>query len=243
MKPGYVHTALLALTLSLAGTSALRAETLNVAGRSLTIELPGGYCALDRGNPVEDEMFKVMERIQAGTNRVLVVFYDCEELASMRRGESDTFDRFGQVLTPVGEQAYPGITREVYFEELRKVFDQAFAIGAQQGQENVTRVLPEMEIGEARSLGILYGDDAALYAGMAEKIGFEGLEFTLAAVIAMTLVKDVPISVNLYRPHEGETSFERLLMEQQRFLNSLVAKNEQLEGRLAPKPATPADGG
>ncbi len=123
------------------------------------------------------------------------------------------------------------------------MFDQAFAIGAQQGQENVARVLPNMEIGEARSLGILYGDEAALYAGMAEKIGYDGLEFTLAVVIAMTLVKDVPISVNLYRPHEGETSFEHLLMDQQRFLHNLVGRNEQLEGRLAPRPATPADDG
>ena len=243
MKPGYLHAALLALVLSLAGTPSLHAETFTVAGRSLSVDLPAGYCALDRSDPVENQMFDVMERIQAGTNRVLLVFYDCEELASMRLGETDTFDRYGQVLTPSGEQAYPGIDRHIYFGELRKVFDQAFAIGAQKGQENVARVLPEMEIGEARSLGIVYEDDAALYAGMAEKISFGGGEFTVAAIIAMTMIKDVPISVNLYRPYAGDDSFGQLLMEQQPYLRSLVGQNEQLEGRLAPTPATPADDG
>ena len=242
MKLGYVHTALLALALSLSGAQSLRADTFTVADRSLSVDLPAGYCALDRSDPVENQMFEVMERIQAGTNRVLLVFYDCEELASLRRGESDTFDRYGQVLTPSGEQAYPGISRQIYFGELRKVFDQAFAIGAQRGQENVARVLPDMAIGEARSLGIVYEDDAALYAGMAEKISFGGGEFTVAVIIAMTMIKDVPISVNLYQPYAGDDdSFGQLLMEQLPYLRSIVGQNEQLEGRLAPQPATPGD--
>jgi hypothetical protein len=173
---------ILAALIFLGGSASLHAENITVAGRTLSIDLPPSYCVLDRSDPAEDEMFRIMERIQAGMNRVLVVFYDCAELARMRRGESNTFDRYGQILTPIREQAYPGITREVYFAELTKVFDRAFAIGARLGQENIGEVIPEIQIGEARSLGVLETDEAALYAGMLEKIAFEGEEFTVAAV-------------------------------------------------------------
>jgi hypothetical protein len=233
---------ILAALIFLGGSASLHAENITVAGRTLSIDLPPSYCVLDRSDPAEDEMFRIMERIQAGMNRVLVVFYDCAELARMRRGESNTFDRYGQILTPIREQAYPGITREVYFAELTKVFDRAFAIGARLGQENIGEVIPEIQIGEARSLGVLETDEAALYAGMLEKIAFEGEEFTVAAVISMTLVKDVPVSVNLYRPYEGDASIDLLLMEQQRFLRRLVQENEVLEGRLAPVPGPSANG-
>jgi hypothetical protein len=233
---------ILAALIFLGGSASLHAENITVAGRTLSIDLPPSYCVLDRSDPAEDEMFRIMERIQAGMNRVLVVFYDCAELARMRRGESNTFDRYGQILTPIREQAYPGITREVYFAELTKVFDRAFAIGARLGQENIGEVIPEIQIGEARSLGVLETDEAALYAGMLEKIAFEGEEFTVAAVISMTLVKDVPVSVNLYRPYEGDASIDLLLMEQQRFLRRLVQENEVLESRLAPVPGPSANG-
>jgi len=238
----FAYRSVLVALILLGGPGSLHAANITVAGRTLSIDLPPSYCALDRGDPAEDEMFRIMERIQAGMNRVLVVFYDCAELARMRRGESNTFDRYGQILTPIKEQAYPGITREVYFAELAKVFDRAFAIGARLGQESIGEVIPEIQIGEARSLGVLETDEAALYAGMLEKIAFEGEEFTVAAVISMTLVKDVPVSINLYRPYEGDASLDLLLMEQQRFLRRLVQENEVLEGRLAPVPGPSANG-
>lgn len=243
LRYGRLFAVLLSLILATTASSASRAETAWIAGRTLTVEPPSGYCALDRDDSNENEMYRVMERIQEGMNRVLVVFYDCAELRSMRAGKTDTFDRYGQILTPVREQAYPGIPRDIYFSELRAVFDQAFAIGARRGQENVKKVVPDMRVGEARNLGILEEDDAALYAGMLEKVAFEGKAFTVAAVVSMTLVHGVPLSVNLYRPYEGQESFDKLLEEQRRFMKALVQRNEQLEGRgQPPAGAKPNDG-
>jgi len=216
------------------------AEEFSIGGREVTIKVPGTYCALNRDNPVENEMFEVMERVQDGLNRVLLVFYDCAELRAMHRGEHSTFGRYGQVLTPIREQAYPGVSREVFFTELRKVFDRAFAIGAERGRASVERNVPDMQIGEARSLGILGTDPRALYAGMLEKVAFEGEVATVAAVVSVTLLKDVPVSVNLYRTYHDETSFDLLLEEQRSYMERLTRLNEQLEGSAAPR-GTPGE--
>jgi hypothetical protein len=227
-----VASVLLALTF-MAGSA--WADDFSIAGRELSIKVPGTYCALDRDDPVEKEMFEVMEQVQDGLNRVLLVFYDCAELRAMHRGEHSSFGRYGQVLTPIREQAYPGISRDAFFAELRKVFDRAFAIGAERGRANVAKSIPDMQIGEARSLGILGTDPRALYAGMLEKVTFDGEVATVAAVVSVTLLKDVPISVNLYRSYEDEASFDVLLEEQRSYMERLMRLNEQLEGSTAPR--------
>lgn len=228
-------SALTALAVVAFAAGSAWAEDFSIGGRNVTIKVPGTYCTLNRDNPIENEMFKVMERVQDGLNRVLLVFYDCAELRAMHRGEHSTFGRYGQVLTPVREQAYPGISREVFFAELRKVFDRAFATGAERGRANVERSLPDMRIGEARSLGILDTGPRALYAGMLEKIAFEGEVATVAAVVSVTLLKDVPISVNLYRTYQDETSFDLLMEEQRSYMERLSRLNEQLEGTVPPR--------
>ena len=234
-------SALTALALVAFAAANAWAEDFSIAGRNLTVKVPGSYCALDRENPAEKEMFEVMERVQAGLNRVLLVFYDCAELRAMHRGELSTFGRYGQVLTPIREQAYPGISRDMFFAELRKVFDRAFAIGAERGRSNVERSVPDMQIGEARSLGILGTDPRALYAGMLEKVEFEGEVATVAAVVSVTLLKDVPVSVNLYRTYEDETSFDLLLEEQRNYMERLTRLNERLEGSAGPR-GNPGEG-
>lgn len=240
IKQKRVLSALTALALVTFAAGNTWAEDFSIAGRNVTVKVPGTYCILNRDDPVENEMFKVMERIQDGLNRVLLVFYDCAELRAMHRGEHSTFGRYGQVLTPVREQAYPGISREMFFAELRKVFDRAFAIGAERGRANVERNVPDMQIGEARSLGILGTDPRAFYAGMLEKVAFEGEVATVAAVVSVTLLKDVPISVNLYRTYQDETSFDLLLDEQRSYMERLTRLNEQFEGRAAPR-GTPGE--
>ena len=63
----------------------------------------------------------------------------------------------------------------------------------------------------------------------------DGEVATVAAVVSVTLLKDVPISVNLYRSYEDEASFDVLLEEQRSYMERLMRLNEQLEGSTAPR--------
>lgn len=226
--------ALCASSLLLAVPETAAAEIYTVAQRPLEVETPSAYCRLDRDRTAEDALFRVIEEVNAGLNRVLSVFVDCDELAQWRQGVMVTIERYGQVLTPAEEIAYAGLPRRIFLDELQKVMGSAFATGLEQGRDRMAAVLPKLKLGEVRSLGLLATDELALYAGMAELMaGNEGAR-VIAGIVAMTLINEVPVSVNLYRTYEGPESIDALLVEQQKFLRELMAGNETLESRQKP---------
>jgi hypothetical protein len=223
-----------------AGGSAL-AGSYRVAERSLVIEPPQSYCLIDRKVKAEADLFRFMEEINADLNRVLVVFVDCAELQRWRDGEVAFLQRYGNVLTPIEETSYPGMARGAFLEELRKVMDDAPLLGLEAGQERLEATMPELEVGESENLGIIEADDAALYAGIAQRLEYDGRTFVMLGIFSMTLINDVPLSVNLYRPLKNKQTVARLISEQRRFLQQLLERNRNLQGRIE-GPATPDPG-
>ncbi len=226
------------LWLAVPGTAA--AESYTVAQRTIEVETPSAYCRLDRNRTAENELFRVIEEVNAGLNRVLSVFVDCDELAQWRHGAMVTIERHGQVLTPAEEVAYAGLPRRIFLDELQKVMGSAFASGLEQGRDRMAAVLPKLKLGEVRSLGLLATDDLALYAGMAEHLASNDGNRVIAGIVAMTLVNQVPVSVNLYRTYEGPESIDALLVEQRQFLRTLTAGNETLDSQRHPAGRTQA---
>lgn len=226
--------ALCASSLWLAAPGTVAAEIHTVAQRILEVEIPPAYCRLDRNRTAEDELFRVIEDVNANLNRVLSVFVDCEELAQLRQGVMVAVERYGQVLTPTKEVAYAGLPRRVFLDELQKVMGSAFVSGLEQGRDRMAAVLPNLKLGEVRSLGLLAVDDLALYAGMAELLAGNGGNRVIAGVVAMTLINEVPVSVNLYRTYEGPESIEALLVEQRQIVQSLMAGNKTVDSRTRP---------
>ena len=233
MNSSRQHFALIALytsSLWLAAPGPAAADIYTVAQRTLEVETPSAYCRLDRTKTAEDELFRAIEEVNANLNRVLSVFVDCEELAQWRQGIMAAIERYGQVLTPAKEVAYAGLPRRVFLDELQKVMGSAFVSGLEQGRDRMAAVLPNLKLGEVRSLGLLAVDDLAIYAGMAELLAGSDGNRVIAGVVAMTLINEVPISVNLYRTYEGPESIEALLIEQRQFLQGLMAGNKTVEG-------------
>jgi len=229
---------IIAATVCLLFSGGLRAASYEVAGRSVAVELPPEYCAVDEGIRAERELHEVIQQINAGMNRVLVVFVDCRELLSWRRGEIDALTRYGQVLTPARETVFGDLHMSAFLGELRKVMDEAFAAGLQDGRSRALAVVPDLEVGEVRSLGVLAQDETAIYAGMAELLERGGGRLVMAGVVSMTLVNHVAVSVNLYRPYRDPASVEALLAEQKRFVRELLRRNVAQQSR---RPAPPPD--
>ncbi len=212
------------------------AADFRIADRFLAIEPPPSYCAVDRGIAEENDLVEFIEQINAGLNRVLLVFVDCDELGLWRSGQVTLLQRYGQVLTPIEEVAYRGMPRTVFLEQLQMAMDRAIPVGVEAGRARMETVLPELEAGQTESLGVLEVDDLALYAAIAQKMGLGQTEIVMAGVFAMTLVKDVPISVNLYRPYDGGATIDTLAREQRNFIEHLMKKNDSFETRREKRP-------
>ena len=149
------------LALSPATSNPALAASYQVAGRALDIEAPQSYCVLDPGIPAEAELFGFIEDANAGRNRVLVVFVDCDELESWRRGEMATLQRYGNVLTPIEQTIYPDMARGVFLDELSIAMGGNPPLGSEAGQLRLREAAPALEIGQSESLGILEADDVA----------------------------------------------------------------------------------
>jgi hypothetical protein len=222
-----------ALALSPAAGGSALADSYRVAERSLILDPPSSYCLIDRSVKAEAELYRFMVETNADLNRVLAVFVDCAELQRWRAGELSLLERYGNILTPIEETAYPGVTRSAFLAELRKAMDWALPLGIAAGQARIEATVPELNVGQSESLGVIEADEAALYGGIAQRLEYEGRSFVLLGIFSMTLIKDVPLSVNLYRPLKDQQTVARLISEQRRFLQLLLARNRNLGGRGA----------
>jgi hypothetical protein len=230
----------LSLALLLAAGGPALAGSYRVAERSLVIEAPQSYCPIDRKLPAEAELFRFMEDINAGLNRVLVVFVDCAELQRWRDGKAAFLERYGNVLTPIQETAYPRMARGAFLGELRKIMDSALPRGIEAGQARLEAAMPELRVGQTESLGIIDADEVALYGGIVQKLEYDGRAVALLGIFSMTLVNEVPLSINLYRPLENKETIAGLISEQQRFVRQLLVRNRNLQGRIGtPAPPRP----
>jgi hypothetical protein len=168
-----------ALALSPAAGGSALADSYRVAERSLILDPPASYCLIDRSVKAEAELYRFMVETNADLNRVLAVFVDCAELQRWRAGELSLLERYGNILTPIEETAYPGVTRSAFLAELRKAMDWALPLGIAAGQARIEATVPELNVGQSESLGVIEADEAALYGGIAQRLEYEGRSFVL----------------------------------------------------------------
>ena len=74
-------------------------------------------------------------------------------------------------------------------------------------------------------------------AGVAQKLVLNGNEVVVAGIFAMTLIDQVPLSINIYRPYENRDTIERLMAEQRRFVGQLLKRNQTLQSDVTPNRA------
>jgi hypothetical protein len=215
-----------------------RAETLAFADRTVIVDAPPGFCALDRERATEAALIDFNAKLQEPRNRLIMQLADCGELAEFRAGSRTNFDRYGQVLVPLtgGEiKRLDGYTRSQLLSEAAKEFP---ALDSNRLIDEVGKKLresvPNADVAGGRFLGLLKQDDVAIYLGFA----FENLTVdrkTIASsalgVTGVTEVNEVPISLGLYRVNVGAEAVPDLLAAVQEGIASLVAANAEVEAR------------
>ena len=232
-----------ALALALVGTLALaghaaRAEQVVLAGQTVEVAPPSGYCALDRGRTSEAAILDTLEKAQGGTNRIVIVFVDCKALDTSRQSGKYDLSRYGMILTPTpnGDQSkYSEGTRQDYVAELGKQFpdfDPASAVEAAKTRLKAAG----MSVGSVRMLGLLAKDETAIYLGVsAEGVAdpSDNSQHRVLGILGLTLVNEIPISINIYRSDAGDDAIAGMIAEDKANIAALIAANAATEAESA----------
>ena len=194
----------------------------------VALPAPNGYCELTRTHPADREMLALTEQMNAGHNRVLGVFTDCSQLASMR-GKGAVLTDHAIYLSPVSADGLPPTMKRSEFLNLvagELENTDAFERAEDIVRDRLSEADAAINLQDLVNLGPLYRDDSALYTGVLTRTdqGGAGVEVT-AVIIGLTLVSGHVVSLNLSAPYEGQPTIDRLLADQRRNIDRLIAAN------------------
>lgn len=220
----------------LALTASAPADTFKLGGRTVMLQPPKGFCALDPKRPKEAAIIALNEQMQEPRNHVILQLADCDELAGFRGGQRDSFERYGQYFTPARPEAAKlaaGQTRATYLaaaaQELPKVDSHMLA-------DELTKKFTATgsEVAGARFLGVLGQDDSAIYLGIAfgtMTLGKRIVAGSAVGVVGLTLVNNTSISLGVYQVNVGADSVTDLLETVREQMQALVRANATIEAR------------
>ena len=198
------------------------AAPVTAAGVVLELPPPPEMCLLDVAHPVDKTLFQRVVVATRGSSEVLAAFAECAELKRLRAGTEDV-SHWGQYLRPTPPGAAPRVTasRAVF---VRGVADGLTKLTFASSLEKASKQLAEggVKMGSV-PLGLLHSDSDAVFFGLFAYYGDVEVPSTL--VTAMTVVKQVPVSINLYAPGASPQSAAQLLTQQKANLQALLRAN------------------
>lgn len=199
------------------------AETFTAAGNTFQIQLPQGYCAIGE-SLVERTLTANSAQGFEPSNRLLMGFANCDELAQVRTGKRQRLHRYGFALAALskGEIGRIGYPRNTYLALLsgdEQSIERAF--------RKAKRALDELDPARtsAKNLGVIQDDLNAVYFASTSDGELEGGGLgTTLTVSAATVLKQTPITVVLAE-RGVRPSLERLLAIQRPLAAELVKAN------------------
>lgn len=224
-RPLAVLAALCVLPLA---AQAQSTEPVSVEGTALNLAIPAGYCKLTRDTEPGRTLYGSQDRMQTGVNLVLLIYGDCKEVAQLKSGKARGLPHYGMYLAPLtaGHASKLPLT-----------------VSRAQGLDEIVKTVPAMDPAaleqtagaRAKSEGMamnkmtsgLLGRDAnAVYVGLAANIsGNGGPANRFHAVTALTYVKGIGLSSNLYSPVEPGAPFDKLWAAQKTLTAALMKAN------------------
>lgn len=203
------------------------ARHVEVLGESIAVPIPVGYCEVG-SHPIEAEIVRRLSDGVGNTNLVLAVFADCAEAAEVRRGTRATFDNYGQVMVPTPDgklRKFPDGSRAEYLDLIGVRAGRGLPGAVERGAERAKIFVPGLQVQE--SLGVLATDTNGLYFGFLASIpDTTGKQKSVLGITGMTLVKAVPVSVNVYRAYSKSPELQAQLAREREAVAGLVRANE-----------------
>jgi hypothetical protein len=230
MRVGSLTTTLAAVLLPLAAANA--AQTIikqEFDGRPVQFVVPEGYCALNRDNAREREWLDRLAKSNQGQNTIAVVFAQCGELEKFRKTKDYRVRRhgyYGITLTQGKLVLLPSdYSREKYLAEVKPYVEKTTTAAV---DEVVRKGRSDKDKGKASLLKMqLRGSDAnAIFLATDSTYESKGSRIRVEGITALTLVKGIPVALNLLQDQGDSMQRENLYSQQKQAAARFVAANK-----------------
>jgi len=203
-------------------------RTVSVHGTNVVFPVPDGHCALSKQHEADKRALALIEQVNKGRNTVLMMFADCKQLQAFRSDGGD-LSNYGSYLAPRSARKPVRMPRARFTTIIGAQFEKqkaAIERAQEEAKQRVKATGLNSEIQENIHLGLLHRDRNAAYTGLLQIWRTEGAQDTkIAAVTALTLVRERVISINLSAPHTGDSTIQALLDDQQALVGKLIKTN------------------
>lgn len=203
-------------------------RTISVNGTKIVFPVPAGHCALTKQHDADKKAISIIERVNENRNIVLMIFAECRQLTAFRSQKGD-LSNYGSYFSPRSARKPVKMPRARFAKVIGKQFEKQKATIEKAQEEAKRRVKAAgtgREIQKNENLGLIDRDDDAAYTGMLQTWQVEGSATTrVAAVTALTLVRERIISINLNAPHAGKNTIKAMLDDQRTMVKRLIATN------------------
>jgi hypothetical protein len=209
------------------GLTPAAAEPVELFGRTLELFLPNGYCLLDAAQPNEKMLLDITTANNQASNHLVAYFVPCNDLMAYRAGAITSMTEYGILFVPlVGGSFQPAPDGRA--ATLRQVAASLPGIDTAMMEEIERQAQSSqggVKIEGAQFLGLLGQDENAIYAGMLLDVSDGQQTLAAAAVIGMTVLGDVTLTANVYRPYRSNADIVALTSELAPYMAELVAAN------------------
>ena len=212
-----------------AATAAEPVIKQEIEGRTIQFVVPEGYCALNRDNAREREWFERLTKGNQGRNTIAVVFAQCGELASFRKGKDYRVRRHGHyaltltqgklVLLPA---AY---NREKYLAEVKPYIEKTTAAAIDDAVKKAAGAGDKGKVGSIK-MQVRGADANAIFVSSDSVYESKGSRTRVESVTALTLIKGIPVSLQLLQDQADSKQREKLFEQQKQAAARFVATNK-----------------
>lgn len=203
-------------------------RTISVHGTNVVFPVPNGHCALTKQHSADRKAIALIEQVNRGRNTLLMMFAECKQLEAYR-SEAGDLSNYGSYLAPRSARKPVKMPRTRFAKIIGAQFEKqkaAIAKAQEEANQRVKATGMNTQIQENKHLGLIHRDDNAAYTGLVQTWHAEGTADTrIAAVTALTLVRERVISINLSAPHAGEGTVKALLDDQRIMVKELIETN------------------
>lgn len=212
------------ITLLIIFAAPSHSEPTSILGRTIQVVIPSGYCEVGK-HPADTEIARRTIEGIGNSNQALVLFANCKELDEFRRGKRAMLDNYGQILlqTPKGQvKMLAGVSRAEYIQRIAARTD--FGESFRKAEAKIRKFEPSYQSME--NLGVLAADANGLYIGLLLALTVDAPQpRRLVGVMGMTLVKELPLSVNIYQAYTKSPDLSTILAKQKSAMNAFVQAN------------------
>lgn len=218
--------------------SAASANQFSFGQIQATIPASKEFCPFDASHPFDQAWMEIQIKANEGSNEFVGAYALCEELTSIRNGESEAMTRWIIMLSPTQGHETATPIRGVPRDEFLTLMEQQFAAGVELDAADVSRLttdamretigddsLPPINISSSNTPMLLGRTDEGVYAGLTMDVNMGQEEYKIAAVLGITMLKSYMLSINVYANFDEPNTINQLLVQAGRMVGATLAAN------------------